>query len=378
MGVVRTPVSGHVSVAYGQLYVESDPDAMAAWGFHDARAGQANGLCGAAVPGFLYLVTALHTGEVDFTVEVHEELPFPEDHWEEIVEVSFRPAGPETVLALWGGMGSFPLGLDEIDYRVRYCGSRLDEAVEREQEITECPGIEEHLLQFWPAPPAPDRLVKQTGDSSAYWHRTARALPSAERRAETRRRERAAQESRAREEREHAERMQWGGQLPSDRLRNVGGNIGGIIGLAPELAHALDRSTPEGQRSVARWAMRRAYEKAGLDGIDWIAPALDAAERGQPLPAPFDREDDHEPVWDRLLDDPRVPQTLVASTDGSGQEMLRAALAVPALFGAVEDDPLRAAVDALFAAAVAYGPDYGTLFTEARSAFFGELGPATA
>ncbi|MET8688169.1 hypothetical protein ABZV77_28580 [Streptomyces sp. NPDC004732] len=376
---MRTPVSGLVSVAYGQLYVESGPDG-AGLGFHDACAGQENGLCGAAIPGFLYLNSGLHTGELDFTVEVHESPPLLEDQWEEIVEVSFRPVGPETALALWGGMGAFQLGLEEIDYRVRYCGSRLDEAVDREDELIESPGMEEHLLQFWPAPPERDRLVKQTGNCAAYWHRTARDLPSAERRAEQRaeaqRREREAAERATREAHERYERHTWGGRLPSDRLRNVGGSIWGVLELDSELAHALDRLAPEQQRAVARWAARRAAEEAGLDRVDWMVPALEAAERGRPLPAPFD---DHGHVVSRILDDPAVPDTTVAPARPTYPAATRQQFsALPALYAAVEDDPLRAALDAVFAAAVTVGRDYAVLLAELRVRFSDELGPPDA
>jgi hypothetical protein len=29
--------------------------------------------------------------------------------------------------------------------------------------------IESHLLTFWPAPPAPDRVVRTTSRTAAYW-----------------------------------------------------------------------------------------------------------------------------------------------------------------------------------------------------------------
>ena len=63
-----TLVSQDVWVTYGQFYVASGP------GMHglleECFAGQRNGLCGAAVPGFLFLITGLHTGEVGLTVEL--------------------------------------------------------------------------------------------------------------------------------------------------------------------------------------------------------------------------------------------------------------------------------------------------------------------
>ncbi|MFJ7423298.1 hypothetical protein ACIQXD_32545 [Streptomyces uncialis] len=43
-------------------------------------------------------------------------------------------------------------------------------------------------------------------------------------------------------------------------------------------------------------------------------------------------------------------------------------MAVPALFGAAGSDPLRAALDSVFAAVVTYGEDYPALLREIRSA----------
>ncbi|MGW2230775.1 hypothetical protein [Streptomyces formicae] len=367
-----------MSVCYGQLYVVSDPDG---WGDtpYDPFSGQTSGLCGAAVPGYLYLRTGLHTGPVGYTVELRETEPALDESWEEITEVSFRPVSAGVSLELWGGDGSFPLGLDLLDYRVRHNASGMDEAIERELECLDGLVIERHLLQFWPAPPARDRLIKQTGSSAAYWHEAAREEPdppTPEQLAESRRLAREEEERADAERHERWLRQEWGGELPSERLLNVRGNVAGMRELAPGLAHAVDRLSPERQRDVARWAMRRAYEKAGLADVGWIVPALDAAERGQPLPAPFDTVDDHASVWERLFGDPDVPDTIVPSTDGRIPNMRQQAMAIPALYGAVEDDPLRAALDALYAAAVTYGPAYDTLFAEARSAFSAELGPS--
>ncbi len=59
---LRKPVAGEIDVHYGQAYVESGPDA--APDLHDCFAGQRSGLCGATVPGHLFLITGLHTGAV--------------------------------------------------------------------------------------------------------------------------------------------------------------------------------------------------------------------------------------------------------------------------------------------------------------------------
>ncbi len=63
-----------VHVSYGQSYVVSDPESFGL-GLEEAFAGQSAGLCGAAVPGALWLTTGLHTGNVGFTVEVRGQAP---------------------------------------------------------------------------------------------------------------------------------------------------------------------------------------------------------------------------------------------------------------------------------------------------------------
>jgi hypothetical protein len=168
--VVRTVVNQSVWVHYGQIYVQSGDD------FPDADesfAGQRNGLCGSAVPGFLYLITGLHTGDVGFTVELHDAPPPFGDGWQDVVEAPFRPAG-ETVLIEWGGQEYWPLDLAEASYRVRYCATGMDAGRALDTRMEQEPEADRYLLQFWPAPPEPDRVVRQTSEIAAYWHGYAR------------------------------------------------------------------------------------------------------------------------------------------------------------------------------------------------------------
>ncbi|WP_052407560.1 hypothetical protein [Allokutzneria albata] len=109
----------------------------------DCFPGQRNGLCGAAAPGFMFL----HTGQVGFTVELHDSAPPVDEAWEDVVEVPYRPQ-PETALAPWGAGTAWDLALAETGYRVRYCGMRMDAGQER------------YLLQFWPVRPAPDQVTR--------------------------------------------------------------------------------------------------------------------------------------------------------------------------------------------------------------------------
>ncbi|GAA4605590.1 hypothetical protein GCM10023195_19550 [Actinoallomurus liliacearum] len=171
---MRTLFDGEVFVAYRQIYVESGG------GFggdmYATFAGQSNGLCGGAVPGSLFLVTGLHTGDVAFTVELHKSAPPTEYAWEDIVEVSFTPVGPDVVLAEWGA-NSYPLELDQVSYRVRYSATGMDAGAELDTPDGDDLGPDRYLLQFWPDAPRPDAVVKQTSDQAAYWHGVPRRVP---------------------------------------------------------------------------------------------------------------------------------------------------------------------------------------------------------
>jgi hypothetical protein len=91
-------------------------------------------------------------------------------------------------------------------------------------------------------------------------------------------------------------------------------------------------------------------------------------DRGQPLPRPFDG--DYQAAWNALRADPRAPRATVVSPDGRYHNVSRSSAAFPALRTAGEEDPLEAAMAALWDAANAFGSDrYPVLFAEARQAF---------
>ncbi|MFE4052917.1 hypothetical protein [Streptomyces sp. YIM B13518] len=308
---MRRPVTGEVHVHYHQIYVESDPD-NATSGLSEAFAGQSGGLCGAAVPGALWLRTGLHTGDVGFVVEVHDEAPALDPVWEDVVEVSFRPLSERTRLVQWAGEAAWDLDLARTDYRVRYCARGMDEGRELDTRVDGEPQTDSYLLQFWPAPPHPDRVIRQTSQQAAYWHGHARRLPpppTPEQRAETERLARQAEERAAEERRLHRERWAWGGRLPSEGLRGAReSNVRDLLRFDSDLVHALDAAGPDVQRAVALLAARRACEVAGLTDVPWVAEALTALTRERPLPPPFD---DRDRLWETLRSDPRVPERTV-------------------------------------------------------------------
>lgn len=362
---MRELFSGEPWVHYGQIYVESG-DGLSG-DLEASFAGQRNGLCGAGVLGSLFLITGLHTGNVGFAVEWHDAPPPVDPEWEEIVETSFRPASPRVGLCQWGGERWWDLDIPEIDHRVRYCAVGMDSGRAADTRSTGEPPLDRYLLQLWPEEPGSDRVVRQTSKIAAYWHGAVRDFPSAEDLAE-RRRQVAVAEERARQdlERERTQRalerdvLQWGGRLPSDRVRAAGGNARQLANVDRHLVDAIDGAGPDRQREIARAAVRLAYQGAGLTGVGWIAPALAALDRGDPLPAPFD---DQTGVWNHLFGDAHVPRTIVP---GSGNYS-RQAMALPAIFQATGENPLRAALDAVWTAVYSFGTDRDEVLGEIRA-----------
>ncbi|MFR9722336.1 hypothetical protein ACL02R_03040 [Streptomyces sp. MS19] len=403
VSAVRRPVAGEVQVHDRRIYVVSGPDA-ARPDLREAFAGQDAGLCGAAVPGAVLLYTGLYSGDVPLVVEVHDGAPALDEDWEDVVEASFRPASDRTRLVRWDGGASWDLGLIRTDYRVRWCARGMDDAVELPAGTTGKLPVDGYLLQFWPAPPAPARVVRQTSDTAEDMHGYARATPrTPAQQAEAARRTRelfarAAEEraERAAEARRlHYEEWEWGGRLPSERLRDASGsNVLGLLRFDSELVHALDVAGPGVQRAVALLAARRACETAGLTGLPWVAHALAELAEGRPLPPPFD---DGTRMREALRADPRVPDTSVRGatpperppyvplpskdTGHTHVEVVHMAVpahtpglisqphfALPAVLAAADPAPLVAAIDAVWHALNTFGEHCPRFLGEIRSA----------
>jgi len=165
-------------LAHGQVTLVSADD-------HDlvshaeATTGQANGLCGAAVAGHLHLVIGTDTGDVPFRIELFDTEPVldaaapgPDAPWEDIVEVSFRP---ETdVVALVSTEGETDdLELPVADYRVRFCARGMDAAAIDDTVPSGEATRDRYALQLWPAPFAPDAVIRVSTRAAASWHHEA-------------------------------------------------------------------------------------------------------------------------------------------------------------------------------------------------------------
>ena len=106
-----------------------------------------------------------------------------------------------------------------------------------------------YLLQFWPAPPAPDRVVRQTSFRAAYWHREHRHVPMTPA-------ERASDDALRSRERELEDWRRFGDRAPTGRLRAVESWLGEIQAIDADLMWALAKADDDTHRGVARWAAR--------------------------------------------------------------------------------------------------------------------------
>ncbi|MEV4830899.1 hypothetical protein AB0K25_21575 [Micromonospora sp. NPDC049257] len=112
---------------------------------------------------------------------------------------------------------------------------------------------------------------------------------------------------------------------------------------------------------------------AGLEQLGWIADALAAAEAGRPLPRAL-TEQSAAAAYRRLMSDPEVPHTTISLSPDpvfsafGVTEVLRQAVAFPALVALANHDPLAATIDIVRDAAIAHGDDRDSFLTEAHAA----------
>ncbi len=168
---MTTIFEGNVFSQYGQAYVHLEGTSDYA---DDVRAGQSNGLLGAAQPSTLFLTFGLHTGNVHLTIRSEPTAPPVDDAWEEIVEASFvMPEDGELGLADWDGNMWEPLPIAAGSYRVRYCARNFGQGESQNSDDEDAQPIEQYELIFWPGDPAPDQVLKTTRPAARYWHNVA-------------------------------------------------------------------------------------------------------------------------------------------------------------------------------------------------------------
>ena len=135
---------------------------------HEAMAGQANGICGGAVAGGLFLTVGIHTGDVRIAVELHDYAPPIDTSWDEIVEAPCNFTSLPVWFNSWDGDG-FELPLDDGgEYRARFYAKSFGKSESTwppDWEADEC-----YRLLLWPEAWRPDAVIKQTSDTAAHRH----------------------------------------------------------------------------------------------------------------------------------------------------------------------------------------------------------------
>lgn len=328
-----------LDVHYG--FVHLVPEDEPGWDLSNAAGGQANGLCGAQYPGALAMITGLHTGTVPFELVVSDHEPAIGEEWEEVVEASFSAPQRHYLLRAFEDGLEFDLPA-ATSYRARYCALGMDEAHQGDVRMPDEPVIDRYLLQLWPAPPAPDAVVRQTSEIAAYWHKEARttAPPAPQ--------ELAAEAAESdwewvEEDVEWVELDPWDGNPPG-RLLQAGGPAALRLALTDrELAEQLASFDPGRLRQVAHWAASAACARARDAALDW-APALEALAQGRPLPAPFD---DPASAWEGLYGSGERLTLAVVVGDGTSTFSHPAHAALATLLAAANPDPAVAAFDSL-------------------------------
>ena len=132
--------------------------------------GYANTLI-AVAPGYATVATGIAMGDVRLTVEVRQDPP-PVDvaDWEEAAEVTLEsPTGRMRIATADDGDPTPPFPVLTPNgpgyYRIRVHARGRDNAIDQTADEP----VEDYLVQVWPAPPAPQKIYKQTDRYGAQW-----------------------------------------------------------------------------------------------------------------------------------------------------------------------------------------------------------------
>lgn len=132
-------------------------------------AHQVNGWVGAATPDGLYICFGRRSGGSRVRIVLTDAPPAIAEEDDDVVEVStIVPAGSSPYWESWGGMGTGPLPIPSGSYRLRVSARGRDAGAEGEfaEDV-----VDAYVIVLWPAPPAPDAILRTTSENAAYWHR---------------------------------------------------------------------------------------------------------------------------------------------------------------------------------------------------------------
>ncbi|MEU8899189.1 hypothetical protein AB0C65_25250 [Nocardia sp. NPDC048505] len=317
-------------------------------------------------PGFLTIATGIAYGPVALTLELDDTAPAAGsiNDWETVEETAIESTGSLQVLTLDGvpveGFDPLPPGR----YQVRAHARGRDRAWAL--EVAE--PTETYWLRLWPAPgQATSTCITVLRTTDAAHSSPAKTIPQPDPTTVTvfaadGSVQRVAHDS-PEATRAHDTIRNWGGRPPSNLRYAI--SAFGIGGLDRELVDELDALPPDTQQALARWCVRRAFEKAGVDRVPDFAEALDALDDNREPPADFGNGS---LLRNRVDTDPAIALTLADGLPGSPQHVVQH-MALSAYTGSTDPDPVTAMFSTLSATAATYGMAYQKLFDRIREEF---------
>lgn len=151
----------------GQYWIsDNDPDVE----FVLPTPGGASGLVGVS-PGLAIVIAGTQFGHVLVSVQAGESDPgLDTGRWEEVTEVSLTSGpGGQGLSITSGGQGPYEFGHltppGAGAHRVRVHARGRDAGAAK--DVVSSRPVEEHLVQIWPAAPAPETIYKTTDDVGA-------------------------------------------------------------------------------------------------------------------------------------------------------------------------------------------------------------------
>jgi hypothetical protein len=159
-----------IETDYGQVDLIWHEDGGFDGEFERFFAGQTNGLVGAADLSGVYLNLARRSGGSPVRIVLTDGPPDADDSWEDVVEVSTTvPLGAVPQWMSWAGEDGGPLdGLLPGNYRLRVSARGRDAG--RDGEFAD-EAVDFYLVELWPAPSAPDAILKVSSEDARYWHK---------------------------------------------------------------------------------------------------------------------------------------------------------------------------------------------------------------
>jgi hypothetical protein len=153
---------GQLTLEWGEEIWDGDADRF----FKD----QQNGLVGAAVPDNVVIRLARRSGGSAVRIVLEASEPGATVEWEDVVEASFDlPPGRAMRWLTWAGESGGSLAVPPGQYRLRVSAAGRDAGAQDEfaDEV-----VDRYLVELWPAPAAPDAVLRVGSDDARYGHQT--------------------------------------------------------------------------------------------------------------------------------------------------------------------------------------------------------------